>query len=43
MTDELSKKLDDHKYEILYYLYFVGCILLAVWIAKPADILGSLI
>ncbi|MFP3872801.1 MAG: hypothetical protein ACOCTR_06400 [Candidatus Natronoplasma sp.] len=43
MTEDVKEKLDEHKYNILYYIYFITCLLVAVWIADPINVLGALI
>jgi len=41
--DELFDKLEDKKYTIMYYIYFLSCIAVALMMAKPANIIGSII
>ncbi|MEF8832207.1 MAG: hypothetical protein V5A66_01660 [Candidatus Thermoplasmatota archaeon] len=43
MTEKLLDKLDEHKYNILYYVYFISCLLVALWVADPVDTLASLL
>ncbi|MEF8873149.1 MAG: hypothetical protein V5A88_00595 [Candidatus Thermoplasmatota archaeon] len=43
MTEEALEKLSEYKYSILYYIYFITCISVALWIADPVNILSSLI
>ncbi|GEM_PF-3161955 len=43
MTGEAMEKLGEYKYNILYYIYFVSCILIALWVADPVNILSALI
>ncbi len=43
MTEELFDKLDEYKYNILYYIYFLSCISVALWVADPMNVLASLL
>ncbi|MFP4000503.1 MAG: hypothetical protein ACLFSM_02305 [Thermoplasmata archaeon] len=43
MTEELMDKLDEYKYNILYYIYFISCLLVAVWVADPISTLSSIL
>ncbi len=35
--------VEKYKYAIMYYVYFASCLVVALWLAKPMEILASLI
>lgn len=44
MTEgKIVEKIDDYKYAIMYYVYFATCLVVALWLARPTDILASLL
>lgn len=45
MTEEkkIWDAVDRYKYAIMYYVYFASCLVVALWLAKPMEILTSLI
>ncbi len=43
MTEELFDKVDEYKYNILYYVYFLSCLFVALWIADPVNVIASLL
>lgn len=46
MTEEKNKimeKIDEYKYAIMYYVYFASCLVVALWLARPTEILASLL
>ncbi len=43
MTEEMMEKLDEYKYNILYYVYFISCLLVAVWVADPINTLTAIL
>lgn len=40
---EMIDKIEDKKYTIMYYIYFLSCLGVALMMAKPANIISSLI
>lgn len=36
-------KIDEYKYAIMYYVYFVSCLLVALILANPSQILASIL
>ncbi len=45
MTEDASiwDKVDRYKYAIMYYVYFATCLVVALWLSKPLDILSSIL
>lgn len=45
MTKKMSfwDKVDEYKYLIMYYVYFATCLTVALWLAKPFDLLVSML
>lgn len=44
MTNEnVIAALDEKKYNILYYIYFISCLLVAVLVADPVNTVASLV
>lgn len=35
--------VEKYKYALMYYVYFATCLVVALWLAKPIEILASLI
>jgi len=42
MTEEFKETLNEKKYNIIYYIYFISCISIALWVADPVNVLSSL-
>ncbi len=36
-------KVDRYKYAIMYYVYFASCLVVALWLSRPFDILASIL
>ncbi|MFW6304359.1 MAG: hypothetical protein ACOC1V_01105 [Candidatus Saliniplasma sp.] len=45
MTENKSlwDAVEKYKYAIMYYVYFASCLVVALWLAKPMEILASLV
>ena len=44
MTKEsMIKALDEKKYNIIYYIYFISCLLVAVLVADPINVVSALV
>lgn len=43
MTEEFKERLNEKKYNIIYYIYLISCVSIALWAADPVNVLSSLI
>jgi len=39
----LTNKVDEYKYAIMYYVYFASCLIVALVLARPEQILASIL
>lgn len=41
--EELMDKIEEYKYAIMYYVYFASCLIVALILARPEQILASIL